>query len=62
VCYVFRAGASVCELASQRLSSARSRQFAPVVLVGYITTMFISADIRYLLQRAQAAVGAGRLT
>src|SRR6266446_55186 len=48
-CYVFLAGASYVELASLAFVGALAAQFAPVVLVAYITTMF-SADIRYALQ------------
>src|SRR6266850_829237 len=51
-CYVFLAGASYVELASLAFLGALVAQFAPVVLVAYITTMF-SADIRYVLQRAK---------
>ena len=51
-CYVFLAGASYVELASLPFVGALAAQFAPVVLVAYITTMF-SADIRYGLQRAK---------
>jgi diguanylate cyclase (GGDEF)-like protein len=51
-CYVFLAGASFVELASLAFVGALTAQFAPVVLVAYITTMF-SADIRYVLQRAK---------
>jgi len=51
-CYVFLAGASYVELASLAFVGALAAQFAPVVLVAYITTMF-SADIRYVLQRAK---------
>src|SRR5437588_3421124 len=51
-CYVFLAGASFVELASLAFVGALAAQFAPVVLVAYITTMF-SADIRYVLQRAK---------
>src|SRR3989441_11258674 len=51
-CYVFRAGVSYVELASLPFVGALAAQFAPVVLVAYITTMF-SADIRYVLQRAK---------
>jgi diguanylate cyclase (GGDEF)-like protein len=51
-CYVFLAGASYVELASLPFVGALAAQFAPVVLVAYITTMF-SADIRYVLQRAK---------
>src|SRR6266404_3278981 len=51
-CYVFLAGASYVELASLVFVGALAAQFAPVVLVAYITTMF-SADIRYVLQRAK---------
>src|SRR5206468_11862866 len=51
-CYVFLAGASYVELASLPFLGALAAQFAPVVLVAYITTMF-AADIRYVLQRAK---------
>src|SRR5437870_10780096 len=51
-CYVFLAGASYVELASLPFVGALAAQFAPVVLVAYITTMF-AADIRYVLQRAK---------
>src|SRR5882762_7144350 len=51
-CYVFLAGASYVELASLAFLGALAAQFAPVVLVAYITTMF-AADIRYVLQRAK---------
>src|SRR5256712_3734399 len=51
-CYVFLAGASYVELASLAFVGALAAQFAPVVLVAYITTMF-AADIRYVLQRAK---------
>ena len=51
-CYVFLAGASFVELVSLAFVGALAAQFAPVVLVAYITTMF-SADIRYVLQRAK---------
>ena len=51
-CYVFLARASYAELASLAFVGALAAQFAPVVLVAYITTMF-SADIRYVLQRAK---------
>jgi diguanylate cyclase (GGDEF)-like protein len=51
-CYVFLARASYVELASLPFVGALAAQFAPVVLVAYITTMF-SADIRYVLQRAK---------
>src|SRR6266851_3134908 len=51
-CYVFLARASYVELASLAFVGALAAQFAPVVLVAYITTMF-SADIRYVLQRAK---------
>src|SRR2546425_13003943 len=51
-CYVFLAGASYVELASPAFVGALAAQFAPVVLVAYITTMF-AADIRYVLQRAK---------
>src|SRR5712691_1649355 len=51
-CYLFLARASYVELASLAFVGALAAQFAPVVLVAYITTMF-SADIRYVLQRAK---------
>src|SRR5439155_290127 len=51
-CYVFLAGASYVELVSLPFLGALAAQFAPVVLVAYITTMF-AADIRYVLQRAK---------
>lgn len=51
-CYVFLADASYVELASLPFVGALAAQFAPVVLVAYITTMF-AADIRYVLQRAK---------
>jgi len=51
-CYVFLAGASFVELTSLAFLGALTAQFAPVVLVAYITTMF-AADIRYVLQRAK---------
>ncbi len=51
-CYVFLADTSYVELASLPFVGALAAQFAPVVLVAYITTMF-AADIRYVLQRAK---------
>jgi diguanylate cyclase (GGDEF)-like protein len=52
-CYVLLGGHLDAEqLLSLRFVGAFAAQLAPVVLVGYITTMF-SADIRYGLQRAR---------
>jgi diguanylate cyclase (GGDEF)-like protein len=51
-CYVFLGQIGAAEFASLRFLAGFFAQFAPVVLVGYITTMF-SADIRYGLQRAK---------
>src|SRR5207302_490049 len=47
-----REGERAVELASLPFLGALAAQFAPVVLVAYITTMF-AADIRYVLQRAK---------
>jgi len=52
-CYIFLGGGiSPEELASLRFAGSFFAQLAPVLLVGYITTMF-SADIRYGLARAK---------
>lgn len=52
-CYLFLGGgADARELASLRFAAGFAAEFAPVLLVAYITTMF-SADIRYGLQRAK---------
>jgi diguanylate cyclase (GGDEF)-like protein len=51
-CYVLLWQGAPAELASLRFVAAFAAQLAPVLLVGYITTMF-SADIRYGLQRAK---------
>ena len=51
-CYVFLAQTLAGEIATSRFLAGFAAQFAPVVLVAYITTMF-SADIRYGLQRAK---------
>jgi diguanylate cyclase (GGDEF)-like protein len=52
-CYIFLGGGiSPEELASLRFVGSFFAQLAPVLLVGYITTMF-SADIRYGLARAK---------
>jgi diguanylate cyclase (GGDEF)-like protein len=51
-CYVLLGQIGAAEFASLRFLAGFAAQFAPVVLVGYITTMF-SADIRYGLQRAK---------
>jgi len=52
-CYIFLGGGiSPDEVASLRFAGSFFAQLAPVLLVGYITTMF-SADIRYGLARAK---------
>lgn len=51
-CYVFLGNTATQELVSMRFVAGFAAQLAPVLLVGYITTMF-SADIRYGLQRAK---------
>jgi diguanylate cyclase (GGDEF)-like protein len=51
-CYLFLGQSEAAEIASLRFVAGFAAQFAPVVLVAYITTMF-SADIRYGLQRAK---------
>jgi diguanylate cyclase (GGDEF)-like protein len=61
-CYVLLAGgADPRELLSLRFAAAFAAQFAPVLLVAYITTMF-SADIRYGLQRAKLLSETDELT
>jgi len=60
--YVFLGGApDARELASLRFAAGFAAQLAPVLLVGYITTMF-SADIRYGLQRAKLLSETDELT
>jgi diguanylate cyclase (GGDEF)-like protein len=51
-CYLVLGQIGVAEFTSLRFLAGFAAQFAPVLLVGYITTMF-SADIRYGLQRAK---------
>jgi diguanylate cyclase (GGDEF)-like protein len=52
-CYVFLGGNDAAqEVLSLRFFAGFAAQLAPVMLVGYITTMF-SADIRFGLQRAK---------
>lgn len=61
-CYVFLGGApDARELLSLRFAAGFAAQLAPVLLVGYITTMF-SADIRYGLQRAKLLSETDELT
>ena len=61
-CYVLLAGSfSAEELFSMRFAASFFAQLAPVLLVGYITTMF-SADIRYGLQRAKLLAETDELT
>jgi diguanylate cyclase (GGDEF)-like protein len=61
-CYVFLGGSLAAdELLSMRFAAAFAAQLAPVLLVGYITTMF-SADIRYGLQRAKLLSETDELT
>jgi diguanylate cyclase (GGDEF)-like protein len=51
-CYLFLGRSGAGDATSMRFLAGFAAQFAPVVLVAYITTMF-SADIRYGLQRAK---------
>jgi diguanylate cyclase (GGDEF)-like protein len=61
-CYLYLGGGvSPAELASLRFYGAFFAQLAPVLLVGYITTMF-SADIRYGLARAKLLAETDELT
>ncbi|MGQ0650814.1 MAG: GGDEF domain-containing protein [Betaproteobacteria bacterium] len=61
-CYVYLGGGvSSTELLSLRFYGAFFAQLAPVLLVGYITTMF-SADIRYGLARAKLLAESDELT
>jgi diguanylate cyclase (GGDEF)-like protein len=61
-CYVFLGGgADAREVLSLRFAAGFAAEFAPVLLVAYITTMF-SADIRYGLQRAKLLSETDHLT
>ena len=60
-CYVYLGGASPLDLASLRFLGGFAAQLAPVLLVGYITTMF-SADIRYGLAHAKLLAETDELT
>ena len=60
-CYLALGQIGAAELFSLRFIAGFAAQFAPVALVGYITTMF-SADIRYGLQRAKLASETDDLT
>ena len=60
-CYVFLGNTASGELGSLRFTAAFTAQLAPVLLVGYITTMF-SADIRYGLARAKLLSETDELT
>jgi diguanylate cyclase (GGDEF)-like protein len=60
-CYIFLGGVSPEELLSLPFVGAFFAQLAPVLLVGYITTMF-SADIRYGLARAKLLSETDELT
>jgi diguanylate cyclase (GGDEF)-like protein len=61
-CYLYLGGGvSPAELSSLRFYGAFFAQLAPVLLVGYITTMF-SADIRYGLARAKLLAETDELT
>lgn len=61
-CYIFLGGGlSPEEIASLRFVGSFFAQLAPVLLVGYITTMF-SADIRYGLARAKLLSETDELT
>jgi diguanylate cyclase (GGDEF)-like protein len=60
-CYLLLAGTLAEEVLSLRFAAGFAAQFAPVLLVGYITTMF-SADIRYGLQRAKLLAETDELT
>jgi diguanylate cyclase (GGDEF)-like protein len=61
-CYVFLAGgASVDKITSLAFVGGLAAQLAPVLLVGYITTMF-SADIRYGLAKAKLLSETDELT
>ncbi|HEY5896899.1 MAG TPA: GGDEF domain-containing protein [Burkholderiales bacterium] len=63
-CYLFLGGGGgvdAAQMLSLRFAGAFFAQLAPVVLVGYITTMF-SADIRYGLARAKLLSETDELT
>ena len=61
-CYLFLGGGvDARELLSLRFAAGFAAEFAPVLLVAYITTMF-SADIRYGLQRAKLLSETDELT
>ena len=61
-CYIFLGGGvAPSELLSLRFVAGFVAQLAPVLLVGYITTMF-SADIRYGLQHAKLLAETDELT
>jgi diguanylate cyclase (GGDEF)-like protein len=60
-CYIYLGDVSAVELFSLRFVAGFAAQLAPVLLVGYITTMF-SADIRYGLQRAKLLSETDELT
>jgi len=60
-CYIFLGDTASSELGSLRFTGAFAAQLAPVLLVGYITTMF-SADIRYGLARAKLLSETDELT
>jgi len=60
-CYIFLGGTESGGLGSLRFTAAFAAQLAPVLLVGYITTMF-SADIRYGLVHAKLLSETDELT
>jgi len=60
-CYIYLGDVSAAEVFSLRFAAGFAAQLAPVLLVGYITTMF-SADIRYGLQRAKLLSETDELT
>ena len=62
LCYIFLAGGvSPAEIMTLPFIATFAAQLAPVLLVGYITTMF-SADIRYGLQRVKVLAETDDLT
>ena len=60
-CYILLGSAASDEMMSLRFAAGFAAQLAPVLLVGYITTMF-SADIRYGLQQAKLLSETDELT